>query len=115
LDEENSLHSERLPGRDERVGEVLGRRQMTAAEKARRHDHRQPPSDRREGPEIRGGAHEVRLLGRRAGDADGVRHEDADEDDGVEKRDRALQRQRQRVETGDGEVGDSPPSSYAPA
>ena len=94
------------PGRHQRLRELLGADQDHRGGEHEHRDDGRPPGARGERAEVAGGSHQVRLLGRRAGHADRVEHEDRDEDQRVEQRDRVLQRQGQRVDRGDGQEGE---------
>ena len=69
------------------------------------HQHdRRATGARRERAQVSRGSDQVGLLGRRLRHADRVHHEDRHEHQRVERRDRVLQRQGQRVDRGGGQV-----------
>ena len=71
---------------------------MTAGRVREQHADHDASLRRRQRADQSRGPDEVRLLRRRAPEPEHEHHEDADEDDRVDERERALQRQGQRVE-----------------
>jgi hypothetical protein len=76
---------------------VLGAQQDDARRDDEQPDDPRAPDRHAERCQVPRGTYEVRILGRRSRDPPGVRDEDPDQHDRVERRDRVLERQRQAV------------------